>query len=575
MSYSAKPMQEKNRIYGRLSTNQQRWRIVRSLILLVAMAACWTQNAQAFRVSDVDQMEFSNVHILGHGRWDAAPHLVDGVERSLDSGLRYSIEGGSYQALLDQLQWRSAPPSVGDFQAAIDMAFDRWEAVDPESGLGTDLFFVPDLGTPAVLESFDGPTRVWKLNRGAEIDLFARPRFVDIGSLAGVSTFGDPDSNTVALTSGVENYPAPVISGADISMASDYAWPSLDFFHRILTHEIGHAIGLRDVNFHSERRGWSLFYDDNFDPTSDATALATLTNSFAHLIDPLDPDNSPGLNLYEPCDEPESLGETCTSRPGFDTPGVNLIETSPQFDPIFPQNDEFAGRQFLYPHLPGPGETLLLDGRMVAVMDDDFDDQGDIATDLSQSATSAIGEFDRSSVNRIDRLIAKFELPDAPAGSPELEKATLYFYVESYRGLPAGPLSLWHSAEDNDLDQLASDFEDSDYADTLLDLLDLADGPECGGGCDVGAYYHLDVTDLVLADYESDGATPLSAFRLQVNEAVYVEDGLMNQYVLQMPGSSFGHPKLHLTFVPEPSTFLAASLGFLGLLGCRRGRAAA
>lgn len=45
----------------------------------------------------------------------------------------------------------------------------------------------------------------------------------------------------------------------------------------------------------------SRFYDDNYDGSSPATALATLTNSFAHLIDPFDPDNSSALGLYDVC----------------------------------------------------------------------------------------------------------------------------------------------------------------------------------------------------------------------------------------------------------------------------------
>ena len=37
--------------------------------------------------------------------------------------------------------------SAADFQVAIELAFAAWEVVDPATGLGTDLRFVPDLGT--------------------------------------------------------------------------------------------------------------------------------------------------------------------------------------------------------------------------------------------------------------------------------------------------------------------------------------------------------------------------------------------------------------------------------------------
>ena len=38
-------------------------------------------------------------------RWDAAPRYVNGEERSLDGGLRYSIGGGSYEAFRDEFLW--------------------------------------------------------------------------------------------------------------------------------------------------------------------------------------------------------------------------------------------------------------------------------------------------------------------------------------------------------------------------------------------------------------------------------------------------------------------------------------
>ena len=80
--------------------------------------------------------------------------------------------------------------------------------------------------------------------------------------------------------------------------------------------------------------------------------LATpLTNTFADVIDPFDPNNSPGLTLYEVCDAMPGDPFDCRSDPGVKTPGVDLLMEG--FEPHLPrdflQNDEFAGRQFLYP----------------------------------------------------------------------------------------------------------------------------------------------------------------------------------------------------------------------------------
>jgi hypothetical protein len=311
------------------------------------------EHAHAFRIFDVGTGVGASPYYL---RWDAAPRSVEEVERSLDGGLRYSVEGGSYAALRDQLSWSSVP-SAEDFQAALEAAFSAWEVVDPATGLDTSLHFVADLGTLAVDEPSD-PNNVGSalgLNDGAEIDIFAEtPHFV--GAAASAIVFVElPSFRDITLTSGVSGYDGLAISGADIRIDPNFTFSSLDDFRILLTHEIGHAIGLADVEVFPGFSGFnSSFLDDDYDGSSSATALATLTNSFALLIDPFDPDATPLLrvagDLYD--------------DPGLLTPGVDiLMESFLNFGLAFAstslQNDDFAGRQFLYP-VPEPAAAALL-----------------------------------------------------------------------------------------------------------------------------------------------------------------------------------------------------------------------
>jgi hypothetical protein len=279
--------------------------------------------------------------------------MVGSNERSLDGGLRYSLQGGSYEAYRDTFSWSGGAPAVAQFQSAVEQAFAAWTVVDPFSGLSTTLSFTLDLGTPVVGTGAGGIN-----TNGAEIDLLGvtDANFWNIGDagLQGESFF-NAVAGPITLTSGTAGYAAGAISGADITMNSNrQALWTLDWFQLILTHEIGHALGLADVDVQSGPAG--NFIDDNYNGGTSATALATLTNSWAALVDPFNPANSP-LNLYT----------VANGDPGIDTPGVDILMESVLPNALLGdatplQNDDFGGRQFLYPFVlavPAPGALTL------------------------------------------------------------------------------------------------------------------------------------------------------------------------------------------------------------------------
>ena len=299
---------------------------------------------------------FGNTGLNGGFRWDADPRVIGGFERSLDGGLRYSMQGRTFEGYRDLFTWVSTP-TVADFQQAIEDAFAAWMSVDPVTGLTTALSFVNDPGTAAVGTSTGGGINT----AGAEIDLLAA---IDANTWnpGDSGTRGESFFNAVGgpltLTSGTAGYNAGAISGADITINNNPgAQYTLEFFRRLLTHEIGHALGFADVDVQSGPSG--NFIDDNYDATSSATALATLTNSWALLVNPLNPSASVGLSLYT----------VANGNPGIDTPGVDILMESqglgiaignPVTNLVPLTNDDYGIRQFLYPSLTSVPEPLTL-----------------------------------------------------------------------------------------------------------------------------------------------------------------------------------------------------------------------
>jgi len=284
-------------------------------------------------------------------RWDAAPQEFEGNERSLQGGLRFSVQGGSYEAYRDRFSWSSLPTVIA-FQNSIESAFNAWTVPDPTSGLTTQLSFVANFQTAVVGSGgFQGVNFL-----GAEIDLFG----LDAGDnrLRGFTGI-QPVAQTVTLTSGVANYAnSGAIAGVDITINNNPgAVYTLDSFRRLLTHEIGHSIGLADVDLGGQ------FIDDNFDALN---PVSTLNNSWAGLVNPLDPANSAGLSQF-------SIASST-----FGLTGINLLMESNglgvgpgnPLSNLFPlTNDEYGTRQYLYPSLisvPEPGSIVLLSFVLIA-----------------------------------------------------------------------------------------------------------------------------------------------------------------------------------------------------------------
>jgi len=323
---------------------------VRCVALAVCLVLCLTlaSSAQAFRLIGSPGSWL---------RWDSAPRFIEGQDRSLHGGLRYSIETGSYGELLEQFMWVPAPPSEEEFAAAVARAFESWTIVDPASGLPTAVYFVEDLATPAIDEPGrpNAPNGFIGLNPGAEIDVFAEIPHAGPGFAASVRLFVDAAEDDLTLTSGATDYPGLAISGVDIRINPGFVW-SLRGFEVLLTHEIGHALGLADLEGPTSPGNVSAFLDDDYDAASAATAEATLGNSFVLSIDPIDPDSSPL----------QAFSADLNADPGIDTPGVRLLmESEGIFDLLYTepllQNDEFAARQFLYPvAVPEPEREALL-----------------------------------------------------------------------------------------------------------------------------------------------------------------------------------------------------------------------
>ena len=140
--------------------------------LVATVIAVWLSSG-ANPVAAGTIFNFSDNALGGGSRWDAARRMANlggtNFERSLNGGLRYSLQGGSFQAFRDRFTWQGGQPTVSAFQMAVQQAFDAWTVPDPATGLTSQLAFLADVGTPVV--GFNNG-RGGLDSRGAEIDLF-------------------------------------------------------------------------------------------------------------------------------------------------------------------------------------------------------------------------------------------------------------------------------------------------------------------------------------------------------------------------------------------------------------------
>lgn len=350
-------------------------RLTAILVALVAPLA--PSGAAAFSLLDDHGGEIP-ARLGSAARWSAEPDpfgrgsgLHDGIQVAIEASFAadvgaarvselYGVDRASVDALVEQ---------------TVRRAFQAWE----NPVLRFDLQF----GGPAVAGA----------GNGFEIDVFARP--------LETTFFGFADTEILPaaqrlLTNG-ERLAGDVIVGADVFLnvnrlqggiellaALDFSLDQLgNALQILLTHEIGHAIGLGHPNDHP-------FFDTDLDPYNEMDIDPAAP--FASLLLSSIPLDTPGPQL------PIMWGGLSQVNPE-DLLGLALRLADPSLAP-----DDRGGRDVLYPALPPPGCAGDCDGNGTVSIDELVTG---IGLALDGAAADACPALDRDGDGRvfIDELL--------------------------------------------------------------------------------------------------------------------------------------------------------------------------
>lgn len=193
----------------------------------------------------------------------------------------------------------------------------------------------------------------------------------------------------------------------------------------------------------------------------------------------------------------------------------------------------------------------------------------------ANASSFSVGELDDASNNRLERGILTFSLPSIPGGE-ELVSATLKLYVRG-SGV-SGDASVYHSQTLAPVSGSNSLYENSGYSSFTGSIAT----PSTGGTSGTPVLATLNVTQWILSDYQLDGGSVISSFRIQIDGLVFTENNTNNRYSFVGKNTSSPNvaydllvPVLELQYasaIPEPGTtgVLAGVFGLMFALCVRR-----
>lgn len=281
------------------------------------------------------------------------PSSIDDAPRwdtgSLSGGLTYNF--GEWNATVSnhvttlsniadffaRFTWAGAAPLLADFSNAISGAFSAWtNAWQPRGGpLG---FTKTNTAVGSGISSWTTPTFVGSNLTGNEIDIFA----VTGGGFGGGLTAGFGTADDVHLTNGfgfssiAGLFPSSKILTVDLGLSTDTVW-TLPMFQGYLTHELGHALGLGDIDL----------------PVYPASASMSFWDT------DLDVNNVMPINMGGDVRDGLPATPTIGPIPVSAADGKILMCSNCPSSPLTLKNDDLAGIHFLYP-VPEPGTVALL-----------------------------------------------------------------------------------------------------------------------------------------------------------------------------------------------------------------------